>query len=291
MKPLPSNDFRARRLMLTDDDFAFSSGEYLGPTNLIDEATWNSIVSLPDDVSIRTSDRFGPQLRQVWRFWDLWNRVVGAVQSLSNSSAESATAIAACDASDEFQAGVYCSLVGHYRVAFSCLRNVLEQITIAAQLDIKADKRDFHDWRNADERIKFGWAADMLPKNARLESLEEHLRVAVNDTLFDQNPKGFARRLFAELSKYAHGAAEFTDGDLRQSNGPIFVAEAFLGWCAVMFKTYLVCLHELKLAHPTLRDLPWGPPAMNLEQLRAEVTACVASEDQDLAFFQALSTF
>jgi hypothetical protein len=65
MKPLPSSDFRARRLMLDDDDFAVTSGKYAGPTNLIAASTWKSMVSLPDDVSIRTSDKYGPHLEQM----------------------------------------------------------------------------------------------------------------------------------------------------------------------------------------------------------------------------------
>ena len=33
--------------MLEKDDFAFASGEYAGPTDLIDKATWRSIVEEP----------------------------------------------------------------------------------------------------------------------------------------------------------------------------------------------------------------------------------------------------
>jgi hypothetical protein len=62
MKSLPRTDFRAKRLMLEDSDFALAPGKYPGPTNLIQEYTWKSITSLPDDVSIRTSDKYGSQL-------------------------------------------------------------------------------------------------------------------------------------------------------------------------------------------------------------------------------------
>jgi len=126
MKPLPESDFRAKRLMLEDDDFALVSGAYEGPTDLVAESTWRSMVSLPDDVSIRTSDRYGTQLEQMWEYWGIWNRVVLAVQALSKDPSESPMAIASCDAADEFQGATYCALVGYYRVGFSCLRNVLE---------------------------------------------------------------------------------------------------------------------------------------------------------------------
>lgn len=69
MKPLRASDFRARRLMLQDKDFALAPGKYPGPTSLIPKATWESIVSLPDDVSIRTSDHYGSQLEEMWEYW------------------------------------------------------------------------------------------------------------------------------------------------------------------------------------------------------------------------------
>lgn len=65
MKRLDDSDFRARRFMLEKPDFAWAPGKYSGPTNLIDEDTWISIVALPDDVSIRTSDKYGSQLAQM----------------------------------------------------------------------------------------------------------------------------------------------------------------------------------------------------------------------------------
>src|SRR5882724_2778466 len=111
MKPLPDSDFRARRYLLEKEDFGLASGEYAGPINLIDEGTWHSIVDLPDDVSIRTTDKYGSQLGQMWKFWDMWTRVVGGVQALSKDCKESPSAIAACDATDEFQAATYSALV------------------------------------------------------------------------------------------------------------------------------------------------------------------------------------
>lgn len=291
MKPLPPSDFRSRRLMLDDDDFAISPGKYEGPIDLVDQSTWNSMVSLPDDVSIRTSDMFGSRMRQVWRLWDMWNRVVGALDDLGDYRA---SGIAAADASDELQAAAHCALVGYYRVAFSCLRNVLEQITVASQLDMSHgcdSMQDFDAWRVGDERINFGWAADRLPKNPRVAALESNLKAAVNDTLFAQRPKGFARRLFAGLSKYTHGAADFNDWYFRRSNGPVFVPEAFQKWSTIMFKTYLICLHELKLVYPKLHNLPWGPPPMDIGQLRSEVMSCIAPDDCENAFFQALLSF
>jgi len=66
MRPLPLSDFRARGYILEKKDFALSSGKYPGKIDPIDKGTWRSIVSLPDDVSIRTSDKYGFQIRRIW---------------------------------------------------------------------------------------------------------------------------------------------------------------------------------------------------------------------------------
>jgi hypothetical protein len=277
--------------MLVDDDFGQTPGKYPGPTNLVEEATWKSIVGLPDDARIRTSDAYGSQLQTMWEYWGMWTRVVLGVQELYHDPTKSPTAIAAIDVGDEFQAGTYAALVGYYRVAFSCLRNVLEQITIAAQLAISKDGQDFTDWRNGEERIRFGWAADMLLRNAGVAASERHLKSVAQDSVFDQSPKGLARRLFAEFSKYTRGVAGFTDADVRQSNGPIFLPRTFLEWCVASLKTYAVALHILKLVQPALDSLPWGPPSVTLDEFRRRVVADIPWSDGENALFQALVDF
>jgi hypothetical protein len=289
MKPLSASDFRAKRLMLEASDFEIAGGKYPGPTNLIQEDTWKSITSLPDDVSIRTSDKYGPQLEQMWEYWGFWGRVVLAVQALSNHPPESPTAVAACDATDEFQAATYCSLVGFYRVAFSCLRNVLEQMTIGAGLATTTDAKSFADWRNGEDRIGFGWAADTLPNSPEVRALEDYLNASTADSLFAQTPKGLARRLFVRFSKYTHGAPGFTDADSRNSNGPIFVPETFLSWCVDALKTYAIALHEVRLIHPGIKELPYGPPSITtLDEFRRSVVADIPPGDKDLLFFKSL---
>lgn len=291
MKPLPMPDFRAARLMLEDSDFAVAPGKYPGPTNLIQEDTWKSITSLPDDVSIRTSGKYGLQLEQMWEYWGIWGRVVLAVQALSRDPTKSPTAVAACDAADEFQAATYCALVGFYRVAFSCLRNVLEQMTIGARLAITSDTNSFADWRNGEDKIRFGWAADTLTGSSNVHALELHLKTSTGDSLFSQYPKGLARRLFVQFSKYTHGAAGFTDADSRESNGPIFVPQTFLAWCVAALKTYAIALHELRLSHSQLRELPYGPPSVTFVEFCRRVVEDIPSGDKDRAFFQSLVSF
>ena len=65
---LPLSDFRAIR-----QDFAFSEGPDLAPTNLIDE----NLTHLPDDVAIRTSDHNGHRLKLLQDLWSDWVTAVG----------------------------------------------------------------------------------------------------------------------------------------------------------------------------------------------------------------------
>lgn len=264
MKPLDAKDFRAFRLVLEPSDFALGPDQPdPPPSDLIDKDTWQSMMSLPDDVSIRTSNEYGTALRALWDYWDQWNCLVGALQDGSAPLTQCPISHVACDASDEFQTAVFCSVTGHYRAAFSCLRNVVEQMTVALQLELSGKLALFQDWVNGQEELKLGWAADLLPKNATVSALESHWRNAVGDDLFSQKRQastggGFVRRLFSELSKFTHGAPGFTDSDMRNSNGPIFVSEAYEGWLNKFRQVYALAILEAQIAKPKTRALAHG---------------------------------
>jgi hypothetical protein len=130
MKALPDSDFRSRRLVLEPEDFALGPDDTDSPpSDLIDEDTWRSMMSLQDDVSVKTSNEYGSALKQMWGFWSEWSCVVGALQELAPSVGEAPLCAAACDVGDEFQASISNAVVGFYRVAFSCLRNALENMS------------------------------------------------------------------------------------------------------------------------------------------------------------------
>src|SRR2546425_10391686 len=65
-------DFRSRRALLPREAFAYAAGPQSRPTALIPSDTWSSIMALPDDVSIRTTNHFGSLLKDLWWCWGEW---------------------------------------------------------------------------------------------------------------------------------------------------------------------------------------------------------------------------
>ena len=151
------DDFRKSRLKLSPNSFAIESKTDPPPSDLIDKDTWNSIVSLPDDVSLRTSEHYGSVIKKFWDAWGEWVCLVLALQGAVKKPSTSPIAHCASTAIDEVQASIYNALVGFYRLAFSSLRNILEQMTIGLHLELSGNQKMFSDWLNGDRELKFGW--------------------------------------------------------------------------------------------------------------------------------------
>jgi len=164
---------------------------------------------------------------------------------------------------DEVQASIYNALIGFYRLAFSSLRNILEQMTIGLHLELTDNQKIFSDWVSGDRELRFGWATDNVSHHSSVYNLERHLANMTGDNLFQQKTQkkraGFARRLYSELSQFTHGGPAFTNADLWDgSNGPIFVPKAFEKWSATFAKAYALGVLEVKLAQPKIKALGSG---------------------------------
>lgn len=222
-KPLPSEDFRATRIVLEPDDFALGSEQKdPSPSDLIDAETWHGIVTLPDDVAIRTSNHHGSVLKRQHDLWGAWLEIIGEEQDFLYT--------VMLDANDELQAAIFNALHGYYRQAISCFRNALEQVVIGAELQIYGDNGRFQLWETGGIEIKFQDACDRLAEVESIRQLEGTLRKQLNDSIFDRKTStlqgGWARRLYGELSHYAHARPGFSSSDMWESNGPIYVTEA-----------------------------------------------------------------
>lgn len=249
-KPLPPDDFRSKVWLLEPDDFALSDGTpEPPPSDLIPESTWDSIQTLPQDVSVRTSNRHGGLLTLMDDLWDAWLEAI----DLDDPSAP--ISVTTIDVIDEFQACVFNALHGFYRQAIACLRNVVELVTVGAYCELCGSQVEFEEWRDGNREIRFDAACAGLTAHRLTQPLDAHLRSTLTDSMFDQrrgtNQGGWARRLYAKLCKYAHSAPSFTNADLWQSNGPIYVEEAFHETASLYLETLAYCFTIVKLVRPS----------------------------------------
>ena len=74
---LPLEDFRARRTALTRGDFLIAAPSAAPANDRIDRATWNSVVTLPDDIAVRTTNYHGTAIRQLHDLWGAWIECCG----------------------------------------------------------------------------------------------------------------------------------------------------------------------------------------------------------------------
>jgi hypothetical protein len=105
-------------------DFGFAPKPAPRPSEMIDKETWDSIVTLPDDVAVRTTNYHGTQIKQLDELWGAWIECVGQKQDTMFP--------VMLDAGDDFQAATYNALTGFYRLSVVALRSALEVTTIGA---------------------------------------------------------------------------------------------------------------------------------------------------------------
>lgn len=247
-RSLDSSDFRSVRIVLEPSDFALSNGRPDPPPgDLIDRETWLSIVTLPDDVAIRTSSHHGSALHSLH---GLWGALIEMV-ALENQDALDTVLI---DAADDFQGAIYAALCGYYRLSFTSLRSVLELSAIGADAQLSGNLAEFENWRAGRSRGSFDAACIGLNRSSRGQQLRGHLRRALSDSLFDpkqpSREAGWARRLHETLSNYSHARPGFTDADARQSNGPIYVPQVFEDAAAMHFQVAAFVFIAVNLVRP-----------------------------------------
>lgn len=266
-KLLPLTDFRARRTVLTRRDFGYAPQPTPRPSDIIDEATWDSVVTLPDDVAVRTTNYHGTTIRQLHDLWGAWIECVGEKQDCMFP--------VMLDAGDDFQAATYNALTGFYRLSAAALRSALELTTIGTWAQVTGKKAEFRSWRSGKVPLSLGQASDGLCGST--PSLRSHVRQSGNGSLFDQKTSndegGIARIIFSALSEFSHSRPGYSDSDMRESNGPIYVKSAFNHVTWMQFETLGLCFVLLLIARPK-QVLP--EPAIELfrdvERLKSRVT-------------------
>jgi len=250
-----SKDFRVTRHKLPPDAFAVGSEiPEEPPGDLIEEDIWNHIISFPDDVILRTTDNHGTELKTMYNLWKSWIDLLGEDQDVIWH--------VMLDAADEFQACLFNALCGYYRIGASCLRSVLELITLGTYFQLFDKTADFDKWREGGYgKIGFGTACDRLMNHSRVKPLEKYLQEQMHYSIFKQksnsNPEGgWARKLFSELSDFAHSRPTHSSASLWEgSNGPIYVPLSFGKIYTLYLDTTVLGYVLIKLARPSF-ELP-----------------------------------
>jgi hypothetical protein len=247
-------DFRYMRFKLPPEAFALRpEGPITPPRDIVEEKVWHEIVWTPDDVSIRTSDDFGTELKAMTQLW-------GSVVEMCNQNND-ALFHAVLDIADSLQACIFNALCGFYRVAASCLRAGIEYSVAGTYLQMERNKADALRWQKGELEIKFYEACSKLNGNSKVKMLEDFLKKEMKYTIFQQGNKnkkidaGWARDLFSELSNFVHGRPPYSEGALWEgSNGPVFIRSSFgrvyahyLDVCALFYVLVKLCRSEIPL--------------------------------------------
>jgi len=225
---LTEDDFRRHRQYLPDDAFAYIKGKYAPATSPMPKRQWNSLMNLPDDVLLRTTDHQGGQLAQLHNLWGMW------VELLPLDTKEALfIRSAGWDAADDFNAASFMAAHGYYRQAMASLRSALEQLTIAAAFAARNDEAKLGRWlAGQGQPPKFG--------NAR-DNLRPTLGSVVTEVLND---------LQRVLSGYHHAQASTANAAIWQSNGPVWTPEAFTAFYRAFRDTMAMCLVMLCIGWP-----------------------------------------
>jgi hypothetical protein len=148
-KQLPLTDFRAVRSVLEPHEFALSEGQDPPPSDLIDKETWDGIMHLPEDVSIRISDHNGLRFKLMHSLWGDWVKAIG------NPDAPDEIFNCMLDAADCFQCATFNFLHGFYRAALAELRTAFELTMIGTYGTLNPADADYVAWTRGASDLNF----------------------------------------------------------------------------------------------------------------------------------------
>jgi hypothetical protein len=227
------------------------------PTDPLEEKRWHELVALPTDVVLRTTDHLGQMLADMQEQQSTW---LDAVELDPKSWPFFHDAY--LDAIEEFDAGPFIAAHGYYRQATAGLRNALEVMTHACRFAVANDEAAYLAWRaGAADPPKFGNSVDIIGTKNQGKLIDSRLG---GSGLFGNNPDGVLRNLYADVCRYAHSQPGFTNGDIWQSNGPVFIPRAFTQYWLDFCDTSLACFALLKMTYPEARgDVIWVEIAGN----------------------------
>ena len=152
-KLLPLKDFRARRRVLTKEDFALP-GIDISPQDPINRKTWERLTTLPTDVAIQTSDHNGTRLKNLYFLWGAWIEAI-AIPIEGEPYPPDMMCAPMLNAAEEFDAALFSLLHGFYRPSIGCARNALELVAIACDSESLKLREQFGAWQDGTKEFGF----------------------------------------------------------------------------------------------------------------------------------------
>jgi hypothetical protein len=248
---LDLNDFRARRSVLDPSDFALG-GEQPDPppADLIAESVWHEIMILPDDVAIRTTSHQGSRIQQLHTLWSSWVRAMPEHGILAD---------AMLDVADDLNAAVFNLVHGYYRQAIAACRNALELAAFACECELYGTAHTWHDWQMGTQTLRFHESCRRIgahDKVRALESIGQHTYGREVGLFPVEDERGASRKawassLYGRLGEFVH--ARGTNGQLWQSNGPVYSAKGLAASCFFFLETYAMLVLLAKLSREQFR--------------------------------------
>ncbi len=230
---MTTEDFRRLRTLLPDEVFLLVNGPRPGPTDLIAEHIWSGIIHLPDDVALTTSNHHGSDLAALYSLWADW------IEAIGDDHDELFTSM--IDASDCFQASTFDLLHGYYRSALANLRTAIELVAIGTLGNRLPSDMDYIRWTKH--------SVGSLPFSTAIRKLRGATKKPpLSQKTFE--PYGGLSALYDQLCAYAHSRSDASDAEMRRSNGPIYVNEAFNLGYTLQASTYGACYVLTKIGRP-----------------------------------------
>lgn len=233
-KKLALTDFRAVRSKLEPHEFAFSEGQDVPPSDLVDPDIWDSIMHLPEDLSIRISDHNGQRLRLMYQLSGDWLEAIGNPENpdeMFNTLLE---------ASECFAGATFNFLHGFYRTALAELRTALELVMIGTYGTLYPSDKDYLQWKVGKAEI-FGFTRCRKRLFGNLKKEQAKWMFGDGELL---------ALMFQKLCSYTHAHPGAGYDTLWESNGPVYNNTAIRLTFLSSLSVHALCYLLIRLARP-----------------------------------------
>lgn len=228
---LPKDDFRATRKYLTEDEFGISGEEDFVPAARIEQEVWDGLMSLPTDVSIRTTDFCPDEVKAAYQIATSWLHI-------GDPFADGPIKTQTFSVYEALEASVFMATTGWYRQAGLSLRAAMDDMILGLYYEGIPNK-----WDQFERIIEGNKSAPMFG------CVRDALFDLTGDQLFAKDGGSFGQ-LYSRLGVYTHC---IPNHELWKSNGPIYADEAFERWFEELDQTHRRLVEAITITRKRLQ--------------------------------------